>query len=188
MVVLSPSLYEVLARRYGGSSMAPSRFLAKKRKKSKIRVWLLLVSLPLFILVLIELYKWLIPFNTVNPLWRDATVGETVIGDWKYEGYDEEGYLKFYNHGQTHLLPPTSHLLALDGQFVVVEESSPNSITFAPKLYQAIPFHWILSMFGFLLLVLLGGYWYVRRRLHAHHKRLVDLLSRQRGFRPRKRN
>ncbi|MCL6547522.1 MAG: hypothetical protein K6T30_01270 [Alicyclobacillus sp.] len=91
-----------------------------------------------------ELYRVIIPFQPVNPLWEEATIGEPVIDDWQYEGLNEEGYLKFYNHGQTVLLPPGAHMFGADGKFVVIEHYSPNSLTFA-KPYEAVPATWIVA-------------------------------------------
>ncbi|GMA60086.1 hypothetical protein NZD89_10940 [Alicyclobacillus fastidiosus] len=165
-----------------------ARFLANKRRKPAIRIWLLLLCLPILVVCCVELYKFVIPFNSVNPLWKDVTVGETVIDDWQYEGYDEEGYLRFYNHGQTHLLPPSDHLLALDGQFVVIEESSPNSLTFAPRLYRAIPIRWDLAIVGVVALVILAGWFYLRKRLKsAKHSLVRGFGTKSAGFRPHKR-
>ncbi|MBX5435707.1 MAG: hypothetical protein IRZ33_00660 [Alicyclobacillaceae bacterium] len=107
-----------------------------------------------------ELYRVVVPFEPKNPLWREATIGERVIDNWQYEGLNEEGYLKFYNEGQTVLLPPSAHLFGADGKFVVIEEYSPNSLTFAEP-YDAVPLSWILAA----MLTVAPGIWLLVRRL-----------------------
>ncbi|MFB5189916.1 hypothetical protein [Alicyclobacillus fastidiosus] len=165
-----------------------ARFVANKRRKPAIRRWLLLLFLPILVVCGVELYKFVIPFNSVNPLWKDVTVGENVIDDWKYDGYDEEGYLRFYNHGQIHLLPPSAHLLALDGQFVVIEESSPNSLTFAPRLYRAIPIRWDVAIVGVIAAGTVVGWFYLSKRLQSAKSSLLKGFTGKRaGFRPQKR-
>lgn len=124
------------------------RFRVQKRAK-RGSMFLVLVTIAVACVGLFELYRLLVPFDTLNPLWTQATVGQTVLGNWRYGGQDPEGYLEFYNGSHTNLIPPNSHLFAADGNFVVLERHSPNSITYAlPR--NAIPFSWILG--GALLL------------------------------------
>lgn len=140
------------------------RFHVKGKKFSRFRIVLCIGILPIFLISLIELYRGIMPFNTTDPLWKDVTVGEPVINGWVYGGYDEEGFLKFYKNGMLHTLSPSSHLLALDGKFVVIEESSENSLTFAPRLYEAVPLKWDFIIFGVSSAISIGGSYFVLRR------------------------
>ncbi|OFW77163.1 MAG: hypothetical protein A2201_04155 [Alicyclobacillus sp. RIFOXYA1_FULL_53_8] len=122
---------------------------------------------PLLFLVVVlagisifELYRWIIPLQSLNPLWHEVTIGEPVIDSWLYGGRDEEGYLRFYDQAQTIVVPPTAHTFAADGQFVVIEEFSSSSLTFAEP-FEAIPVSWIaIGGVGFL-----ASLWLLFRRL-----------------------
>lgn len=109
--------------------------------------WLRAVAVVCFGILAVELYRVAIPFQSVNPLWQEATVDEPVIGNWRYGGQDEEGYLRFFDQAQTVLMPPGSHLFGADGQFVVIEHYSPSSLTFAQP-YEAIPPLWLILGLG----------------------------------------
>lgn len=91
-----------------------------------------------------ELYRIVIPLNSINPLWHEVTIGENVIGNWKYGGRDEEGYLRFYDQNQTIVLPPSAHTFDASGQFVVIEEFNSSSLTYATP-FAAIPLKWLLA-------------------------------------------
>ncbi|MBX6353082.1 MAG: hypothetical protein IRZ10_07065 [Thermoflavifilum sp.] len=97
------------------------------------------------IIAVYELYALIVPDKSANPLWREVTIGQNVIGDWKYGGQDEEGYLRFYNKSETVVLPPTARLFDADGQFVVIEKYTPSSLTYALP-YAAIPMPWLLGL------------------------------------------
>ncbi len=123
-----------------------NRFRVRKGNFNRKR--LLLLGAGLFIAAaLFELYQLVIPFQSANPLWHQVTTGEPVINDWKYEGQDEEGYLKFYNQGQTNLLPPNARMFDADGKFVVIEGHTPSTLTYALP-YEAIPMRWVALAVG----------------------------------------
>lgn len=115
----------------------------------RLRVLLLAALVCVVSLVGYELYRIIIPFQTQNPLWSEATIGEPVIDHWDYEGKNEEGYLQFKNSatGTTAELPPGEKMLALDGKFVMIEHAGNDAITFATPL-AAVPIWWWLSGLG----------------------------------------
>lgn len=119
----------------------------RTRRWSGALKWLLTVAVVCFGILAVELYRVAIPFQSVNPLWQEATVDEPVIGNWRYGGQDEEGYLRFFDQAHTVLIPPGSHLFGADGQFVVIEHYSPSSLTFAQP-YEAIPPLWLILGLG----------------------------------------
>ncbi|GMA50250.1 hypothetical protein GCM10025857_16070 [Alicyclobacillus contaminans] len=150
-----------------GSSMA-TRFRPRKRRLPGT-AWLFVGAGLAGALALFELYQMVIPFQSANPLWREVTVGEPVIDSWRYGGLDEEGYLRFYNNGQTALLPPSAHTFDADGQFVVLEGHTASSLTFASP-YEAIPARWLIS--GAAVLCLGGMVLWLRRRARGPRLRL----------------
>ncbi len=111
----------------------------------RIRVLLLAVMVFVAAVVGYELYRIIIPFQTQNPLWSEATIGEPVINHWDYEGKNEEGYLQFRNStsGTTAELPPGEKMLALDGKFVMIERAGNDAIVYATPL-AAVPIGWWL--------------------------------------------
>jgi hypothetical protein len=126
-----------------------------------MRRFLMLLVIPLIILMGFELYRIIMPFQSANPLWDEVTIGQSVIHNWKYGGQDEEGYLKFYNQGQTTLLPPNAKFFDADGDFVILEAHTPSSLTFAQP-YNAIPLSWILT--GLIIIAIPTGLYFRRRR------------------------
>jgi len=132
----------------------------RTRTERRVPPWVLLLFLVLAGISIFELYRLLIPLQSVNPLWQEVTIGEPVIDSWLYGGRDEEGYLRFYDQGQTIVVPPTAHTFAADGQFVVIEKFTSSSLTFAEP-YEAIPLSWIaIGGIGFA-----GSLWLLMRRL-----------------------
>ncbi|MCL6454836.1 MAG: hypothetical protein K6T78_14615 [Alicyclobacillus sp.] len=119
------------------------RFQTRSRVQSRRRMMFAVLA-AVAAVGLVELYRWVIPFHPLNPLWQEATIGEQVIGDWRYGGQDAEGYLRFYNDVHTVLLPPNDRLFDADGWFVVIEEHTPSSIVFAQP-YNAIPLSWLAA-------------------------------------------
>lgn len=102
------------------------------------------VALAVVGVLMYMLIRIIVPFQTENPLWNEATVGEPVIDNWWYGGENEEGYLLFKNtDNRTAELPPTAKMLALDGKFVMIEHFSPQAVVFAKPL-AAIPTRWWL--------------------------------------------
>lgn len=119
--------------------------------KAVLALVTLCVSIGIF-----ALYRFVDPFNSLNPLYHEITVGQKVIDDWTYEGKDRDGDLIFYNNNfQQHIMPPDSRTLALDGKYVVIENATENSLTFAEPV-EAIPYQWFLPVivFGGVLLFL----------------------------------
>lgn len=171
------------------------KFLVKKRP-SPIR--------PLFVMILLvgcvaffELYRWIVPFLPRDPLYHEATIGEYVIGNWTYQGEDEEGYLKFSNGNSSPVLyPPSEHTLDFDGKFVVLETASPGAITYADPI-EAVPARWL----GIIIAIFTVGFasmsfmWRRRRnkvRFRSHRPRVpshrilhVKSAPKSRRFRPK---
>jgi hypothetical protein len=150
-----------------------NRFRVRKGNFNRKRLLLLGAGL-LGAVALFELYQLVIPFQSANPLWHQVTTGETVINDWKYEGQDEEGYLKFYNQGQTNLLPPNARTFDADGKFVVIEGHTPSTLTYALP-YEAVPMRWVALVVGATGIAI--GVWALRKKVSG--KRLK--FARRRG-------
>lgn len=124
----------------------PHQFRPARRRA--VSAWMLGIMGLVVVGGIFELYRWVVPFQTANPLWHEVTIGEPVIDDWQYWGKDEEGYLKFMRQGQSPvLLPPNSHMFDADGKFVVIESATPSTLVFAEP-YQAIPLSWLLGGLG----------------------------------------
>jgi hypothetical protein len=157
-----------------------SRFRPRTRARLR-RGWLVLAVLGAA--ALFELYRILLPLTSANPLYHEVTIGEPVIGEWRYGGQDEEGYLKFYNGGQTVLLPPTERLFDADGRFVVIEGHTPSSLTYARPV-AAVPLSWIAAGLG--AMALPGGWIWLR--LRARRKRLRVRRPKRLGTRVQARN
>ncbi|MCL6516838.1 hypothetical protein [Alicyclobacillus sp.] len=119
-----------------------------------------------------ELVRLLLPLTSANPLYHEVTIGEPVIGEWKYGGLDEEGYLKFYNGGQTVLLPPNERLFDADGRFVVIEGHTPSSLTYARPV-AAIPLSWLAAGAGVLAIPAALLWMRLRRRRRRMRVRAV---------------
>jgi hypothetical protein len=83
---------------------------------------ILLIGISVILILILgiyQLHKLIVPFQSENPLWHEVTVNQPVLDGWVYAGEDAEGYLKFFKQGeQTDLLPPNSHILALDGSLL----------------------------------------------------------------------
>jgi hypothetical protein len=124
--------------------MAARRFHSRTVRR-RFPFWASVLAAILILAGTYELYSAIVPSQSFNPLWREVTVGQRVIGDWMYGGQDEEGYLKFYSHGETLLMPPSARVLDLDGRFVILEGHTVSTLTFAYPL-AAIPITWLLGM------------------------------------------
>ena len=116
----------------------------------------------LVLVVLIEVYRWLVPYASWNPLWNQVTIGQSVIGPWKYGGQDEKGYLRFYNGFQTALLPPTAKLFDANGQFVILEAHTLGSLTYAWPIAAIPPGLLLVGLVG----VGAGGFLWVKGSRH----------------------
>jgi hypothetical protein len=151
-------------------------------KPKLLPAWLLGAVILLSLVLLYELYLTIIPFHSKNPLWHQVTVGQPVIGDWLYGGQIESGYLKFYNHSGSVVIPPSSRTFDADGKFVVIEDFTPSSLTFAEP-YGAIPLRWIALSIAVILALPLLILWRFKalrkRRLKAyplHAQRMSSLI------------
>ncbi|WP_051344124.1 hypothetical protein [Alicyclobacillus herbarius] len=132
------------------------------------------VAAALFLLVAFyEVYSAVNPSQSFNPLWREVTIDQTVIGDWRYGGQDPEGYLKFFQEGggETVLLPPSARVLDLDGRFVVLEGHTASTLTFAYPL-AAIPITWLVGILT-AALAFLALVWQRRKALRKYRFKSV---------------
>ncbi len=120
--------------------------LFKKRRWKSIPWFVYGIGLFVLLLTGFELYQWIVPFQPRNPFFHEATIGQSVIQNWKYEGLDEQGYLRFYDNFQTAILPPKSRIFDANGQFVVIEHYTTSSIVFAQPI-EAIPAKWAMLLF-----------------------------------------
>ncbi|WP_054967198.1 hypothetical protein [Alicyclobacillus ferrooxydans] len=136
------------------------RFRVRTRAEARGRtVWVLAIAVAC--VGLFELFRLLVPFQSINPLWSEATIGQTVLGNWSYGGEDAEGYLRFYDSGHEITLPPNAHLFGANGRFVVLEQHSPTSITYALP-WNAIPVSWLMG--GAALIAMPVGLLFLRLR------------------------
>ena len=103
---------------------------AKKRAPGSFLFFLLLSGA--FIAFAIWVFVSIDPFQTVNPFLREVTIGQSVIGDWRYGGADASGSMKFYDAYQYITIPGNSPTFAADGEFVSIEGHSPSTLTFEP--------------------------------------------------------
>lgn len=131
------------------------------RKGARVRFprWSLIVAVLAFMVIAFELYSIIVPFQSNNPLWTQVTIGQPVIDNWTYGGQDEEGYLRFYNRGESIVLPPSAKLFSADGQFVIIEGFSPSSLTYAYP-FEAVPMSWLVAGGA----VVVAGGWLLWRR------------------------
>ncbi len=74
------------------------------------------------------------PFETGNPLATEATIGQTVIAPWQYDGTDNNGNLLFFNGYETTRIPAKAKRFSADGQFVNIESHTADTITYEPAL------------------------------------------------------
>ncbi len=114
--------------------MKLNRYRTNSRKSGKkIRLILVFEFALISVLVIILLFS-LNPFQSTNPLASIATIGENVVGAWQYDGENAQGNLVFYNGYEPVTIPADSKTFAADGEFVVIESHTPNSITYESTL------------------------------------------------------
>jgi len=119
----------------------------------------------------VELYRWVVPFHAENPMYHEVTINEPVIGNWRYGGQDEEGYLRFYEpNGSSVVIPPNAHTLDLNGKFVVIEHYTPSSFTFAQP-FEAVPPKWLIIGFG--VIVVIASLLMIRMNMQPKRMRAV---------------
>lgn len=134
--------------------MMRKRYFRASKKPRQLGIIVTVLVLVLGCSGAFAVYHWLHPFHSFNPLHHEITVGEKVIDDWKYDGKNQAGYLVFVNNDFVqHMLPPNAQELALDGKYVVIEEATPNSLTYAEPV-ESYSFTWIVI--GLLLFALIA--------------------------------
>jgi len=101
------------------------------------------------LLVMHAVYDVIAPFHPINPLVQEITIGERVIGEWKYAGLDDQGRIKFYNLYQTVVIPAKSTTFAADGDYVIVRDHTPTILTVEHRSQYA-------SQLGLVLLLMLA--------------------------------
>lgn len=144
-------------------------FQSRKRLFRPRGLTLLLAAAVILVLIIYQLDRVIVPFQSENPLWHEITAGQVVIDNWKYGGEDAEGYMEFYQDGDPHehLLPPNERILGLDGTFVVIEHHTDSSLTYAEPI-DAIPMRWILYGLGLMSLPAT----FICLRIRARRKRV----------------
>lgn len=92
------------------------------------------------------------PFQPINPFLHEATIGESVIGDWRYGGTSSDGQMKFYDAYQYIDIPANSVKFAADGVFVRIDGHTPSTLTYEPayesELIGPATYVWILLALG----------------------------------------
>lgn len=74
------------------------------------------------------------PFQPANPFLREITIGQSVLGDWRYGGTTASGALRFYEAYYNIELPANSTTFAADGMFVRIDGHTPTTLTFEPAV------------------------------------------------------
>lgn len=96
------------------------------------------LSLILWVTAIFVFCLWIFiafnPFQTTNPFVREVTIGESVIGDWRYGGTDPSGNMHFYDSYQQVTVKGDSAQFAADGQFVDITGHTGATLTFEPPM------------------------------------------------------
>lgn len=107
--------------------------------------------------VILGLIGWVFvsvnPFQPLNPFFHKVTIGQTVIGDWRYGGTDPtSGAIKFYDTYQSVPIPGDSHTFAADGEFVNIEGHTATTLTFEPvyesEIFGPAIYLWLFFLFA----------------------------------------
>lgn len=149
-------------------------------RRHRLPLWLMVVLGVCVVLFMFEAYRLVMPFVARNPLYHEVNFGQTVIGDWEYEGEDPEGYLQFYNPktGSHPILPPQSKLFGADGKWVVIEHADAASLTYAEPLESAPPYWYLIMIF-----VVGGSLWFmIHRRRRVKRGRMNMAKPRTNGL------
>ena len=96
--------------------------------------WSLMFWLAGFVTFLLWLFIAVNPFQSANPFLREATIGQSVLGDWRYGGANSLGEMKFFDAYQSVTLPRDATTFAADGEFVAIDGHTPSTITFEPAV------------------------------------------------------
>ncbi len=100
----------------------------KRRVSSAALIWLAGV-----VTMLLWLFISLNPFQPANPFLREITIGQSVLGDWRYGGTIASGSMRFYDAYYQYVeLPATATTFAADGMFVRIDGHTPTTLTFEP--------------------------------------------------------
>jgi len=110
--------------------MKVNSFSPRKRASDKRMNIIIPIALALFLLFAFTMLISINPFQTGNPLASEATIGENVIGSWQYDGENAEGKIVFYNGYESVAIPADSKTFAANGEFVVIDAHTPDTITY----------------------------------------------------------
>jgi hypothetical protein len=91
--------------------------------------WVLLIGG--FFTLIFSMFIAIDPFQTTNPFLRQITIGQSIIGDWRYGG-SQGGRMRFYDAYQAVTIPDNARTFAADGAFVDIDGHTPTTITYEP--------------------------------------------------------
>jgi len=95
-------------------------------------VLIVLLGVAAFAFFLIWVFVALDPFQSTNPFLKEVTIGQSVIGDWRYGG-TVDGKMRFYDaYYQNSVIPDTQTTFAADGEFVHIDGFTASPLTFEP--------------------------------------------------------
>ncbi len=122
------------------------------------------------------------PFQPANPFLREITIGQSVLGDWRYGGTTTSGALRFYEAYYNIELPANSTTFAADGMFVRIDGHTPTTLTYEPAVESQTlgP----IIVVGLLLLAI-APLWALRRTLRGRRHGRTRLRWRSGGSRER---
>ena len=107
-----------------------------------------------FLAFLIWMFASANPFEQANPFLKEVTIGQAVLGDWRYGGADAV-HLKFYDTYQSIPIPANSKTFAADGEFVSIISHTPSTLTFEPviesEVMQPMVYVWVFLLLGALV-------------------------------------
>lgn len=106
----------------------------KREPRLMFSVLSLILAIALVIFLIANTIFALNPFQTGNPLMSEVTVGERVIGDWQYNGENQQGQLVFYNGYQSVIMPGNSKTFAADGEYVNIISHTHDTLTYETAL------------------------------------------------------
>ncbi|MCY0870760.1 MAG: hypothetical protein OWT27_09260, partial [Firmicutes bacterium] len=84
-----------------------------------------------FFTLIFSMFIAIDPFQTTNPFLRQITIGQSIIGDWRYGG-SQGGRMRFYDAYQAVTIPDSARTFAADGAFVDIDGHTPTTITYEP--------------------------------------------------------
>ena len=109
------------------------RLMMFKVRKKRPFFLILLLLVMLFIGIILYLITSSNPFEQANPFLKEVTIGQSVIGDWRYGGSDQI-HLHFYDTYQSVVIPVSSDRFAADGEFVALTHHTATTLTFEPVI------------------------------------------------------